>query len=121
MSSAEKALWLLEDRRHGYTGTTIRVPESFSTMPPTYDPYPAMVAGPGRYPMSRPAGKSAGAALVSTFFLGPLGLCYLSVSTGLAATALTVGLLIASGNAVVLAVVWPVAMLLALIYATDRR
>jgi hypothetical protein len=120
MRGADNVLRLPVDRRHGYIGT-IHAPKSFSTLPPAYAPYPPLVSGPGRYPLTRPSGKTAGAAVLWTFILGPLGLCYLSTAAGLLSTALTAGLLIVSGSAVVLAVVWPVAMLLSLIYATDRR
>jgi hypothetical protein len=132
MRSADNVLWLVEDRRHGPTASTTHAPKSFSTKPVAIAPHPALISGgwynsaaqevvgPGRYPVPRPPDRTARAALRWTFFLGPLGLCYLSTTAGLLATALTAGLLVLTGSAVVLAVIWPVVMLLSVITATDR-
>lgn len=132
MRSAENVLWRLEDRRRP-ASPTLQAPKSFSRKPAVFAPHPPLVSGgwyntadqevvgPGRYPVPRRTAKTAGAALLWTSFLGPLGLCYLSTVAGLAATTLTAATLILSGNAVVLAVIWPVAMLLSLLHVTSRR
>lgn len=135
MRNAENVLWRVEDRRYLVTTPTLptlRAPKSFSSKPAVFAPHPPLVSGgwyngagqevvgPGRYPVTRPTDKSAGAALLWTFFFGPLGLSYLSPTAGVWATALTAGLLVVSGSALVLAVVWPLVMLGSLVAATDR-
>jgi hypothetical protein len=77
------------------------------------------VVGPGRYPVPRPPAKSVKAALLWTFFLGPLGLCYVSPIGGLIATAVSVTA-ITFGGASLTAVIWPVVMVLSLA-ALPRR
>lgn len=133
MRSAEIVLGRLEDRRHLPASPTLQAPKSFSTKPVVFAPHPPLVSGgwyngadqeivgPGRYPVQRPADKTAGAALLWTLLLGPLGLCYLSTGAGLGVTALTAGVLVLSGSAVALAIVWPVVMLLSVLYATGRH
>ncbi|MFD9891751.1 hypothetical protein ACFWY9_20625 [Amycolatopsis sp. NPDC059027] len=102
-------------------------PRSFGIYPKPFTPHPPLVSGgwyqgagrevvgPGRYPVDRPAGKSAGAALLWTVVFGPLGLCYFSVAGGLVAAAVAAAIVIAAGSAVLLAVIWPVSMVLALV------
>jgi hypothetical protein len=132
MRSAETVLGRLADRRHSESGRTMHTPKSFSTKPVAFAPHPPLVsggwyngsdqeiAGPGRYPVPRPKDKTAGSALLWTFFFGPLGLCYLSVNAGVAATALTAAALILSGSAIALAVIWPIVMLLSVLHTTGR-
>jgi hypothetical protein len=132
MGSAENMLWLVEDRRFVPTATGSHPPKSFSITPVAVAPCPPLVSGgwyngadhevvgPGRYPVPRPTDKTAGAALMWTFFFGPLGLCYRSTTAGTWATAVTAGMLVAFGSAVVLAVIWPLAMLLSLVYPANR-
>jgi hypothetical protein len=63
-----------------------------------------------------------GAALVWTFFFGPLGLFYRSTTAGIVATALSLALLIATGSALTLAAIWPTVMFLsAFRQGTDNR
>ncbi|GAB3432935.1 hypothetical protein [Actinophytocola sediminis] len=133
MRSAENVLWRLEDRRYLAGAPAQRAPKSFSSKPVAFAPHPPLVsggwytsaarelAGPGRYPVPRPPAKTAGAALRWTLLFGPLGLGYLSPTAGSLATALTLGLLAVTGSVTVLAVIWPVAMLLSLLYATNGR
>ncbi len=132
MRSAETVLGRLADRRHSVAGRTMHTPKSFSTKPVVFAPHPPLVSGgwyngsdqeivgPGRYPVPRPKDKTAGSALLWTFFFGPLGLCYLSVNAGVAAAALTAAALILSGSAIALAVIWPVVMLLSVLHTTGR-
>lgn len=133
MRSAENVLWRLEDRRHLPAGPTLQAPKSFSRKPPVFAPHPPLVSGgwysgadqevvgPGRYPVPRPTGKTAGAALLWALLFGPLGLCYLSPAAGILAAAATAAMLALSGSAVALAVIWPVVMLLSPILVTSRR
>ena len=112
---------------------TLRTPKSFGTKPVVFAPHPPLasggwykgadqeILGPGRYPVRQPADKRAGSALLWTFFLGPLGLCYLSPAAGLAVSALTAIVLAVVWNLAALAVVWPLAMVLALVFATNRH
>jgi hypothetical protein len=60
------------------------------------------------------------AALVLTAILGPAGLCYLSATTGLVATALAATILVVSGaGAAPLLVIWPLSMMWAAIGASS--
>lgn len=132
MRNAENIRWRVEDRRYLVT-PTLHAPKSFSSQPRAFAPHPPLVsggwysgtvredAGPGRYPVHHPTDKSAGAALLWTLLLGPLGLCYLSTSAGTIVTALTVVLLAVSGNPLVLAVIWPTVMVASLVFATNRH
>ncbi|MCT2584312.1 hypothetical protein [Actinophytocola gossypii] len=132
MRSAELALGRLENQRH-LPSPTLQTPKSFGTTPVVFAPHPPLVSGgwykgadqeihgPGRYPMPRPVEKRAGSALLWTFFLGPLGLCYLSPAAGLGVSALTAIVLAVSWNLQFLAVVWPLVMVLAVLVATNRR
>lgn len=132
MRSAEIILGRLEDRRHLAPVVTLSTPRSVSQTPAVYLPYPSRhpdgwyhgpdqaVRGSGGSARRAPARKSATTALFWTLVLGPLGLSYLSTGAGIAATALTVGVLLLSGSAVALAVIWPVAMLLSLLYVSGR-
>ncbi|HEV2778310.1 MAG TPA: hypothetical protein VGX25_02820 [Actinophytocola sp.] len=62
------------------------------------------------------------AALVLTAIFGPVGLCYLSVTTGLIATALaTVILVISNAGAAPLLVLWPLSMVWAVIGTNSLR
>jgi hypothetical protein len=76
--------------------------------------------GPGRHPLRNPADRSVGSAVALTLIGGPLGLFYTSVPGGLIGTALTVLAVLAIGPEVLL-VVWPLAMLLAAITASQRH
>jgi hypothetical protein len=129
MRSAEIILGRFEDRRHLTPVATLVTPQSVSQTPVVYLPHPSRhpdgwYHGPDQavrgYAAHRSADKTAGAALLWTLLLGPLGLCYLSTGAGLAATGLTAAIVILSGSAVALAVIWPVAMLLSLLYASGR-
>lgn len=62
--------------------------------------------------MARQAQKSMAAALLWTLGFGPLGLCYLSGAGGLVAAAVAAVVFLA-GGAPTLAIIWPVAMVLA--------
>lgn len=110
------------DLAPGHRGT----PKSLASTPAVYPPHPPLMSGgwyrgladqeaigPGRFPVPPTDRKSLRTALFLATLGGPLGLCYRSVAAGLLATALTAGLLLATGNVLVLAVVWPVAMVLA--------
>ncbi len=101
-------------------------PKSFGRRPVFFAPHPALVSGgwyqgddhevpgPGRYAVPRPPAKSAKAALLWILFAGPLGLCYVSPVGGLIAAAVSV-MAITAGGGWLAAVLWPVAMVLALI------
>lgn len=133
MRSAEMMLGRFEDRRHVPPGPTLQTPKSSATTPVVFAPHPPLmsggwyqsagqeIVGPGRYPVPRPQDKSAGAALLSTFFFGPLGLCYLSTTAGLLSAGLTAGLLVLAGSALPLAVIWPLVMVVSVLAATNRR
>ncbi|MEV6910363.1 hypothetical protein [Amycolatopsis sp. NPDC051071] len=121
MRSAESVL-----RRPENEGPDPRTPKSFGRRPASFAPHPPLmsggwyqgddheVLGPGRYAVPRPPAKSAKAALLWTLFAGPLGLCYVSPVGGLIASAVSVTAITVAG-AWLVAVLWPVAMVLALI------
>jgi len=133
MRSAETVLGQLADRRHPAASPTMHTPKSFGTKPTVFAPHPPLVSGgwyngsdqeivgPGRYPVPRPKDKTAGSALLWTFFFGPLGLCYLSATAGLGATAAAAAAVVLSGSATALAIIWPVVMLLSFLYTTGRH
>jgi len=133
MRSAVNVLWRVEDRRRVAVTPTPLAPKSFSHTPVLFVPHPPLVsggwyrgagqevAGPGRYPVARPADKTAGAALLWTFFFGPLGLGYLSTTAGVLATALSAGVLVIAGSTLTLAVIWPLVMIVSVVAATNRR
>ncbi|GAA4533410.1 hypothetical protein [Amycolatopsis samaneae] len=121
MRSAEDVL------RRPVGGNRGPVPQSSARWPSAFEPHPPLVSGgwyqcadqevtgPGRYPVDRPVGRSAGAALFWTTLLGPLGLCYFSFAGGLVAAVLAAAIVVATGSVVLLAVIWPVCMALALL------
>ena len=97
---------------------------SSAAVPDVIPPHPALVSGgwyhglpsegvgPGRMPLTAQRRKSAGLAFVLSMLLGPVGLCYVSVNVGLAATALTaVTLLVTGAGFVPLLVIWPLCVL----------
>ncbi|HJP74438.1 MAG TPA: hypothetical protein VJ914_09220 [Pseudonocardiaceae bacterium] len=122
----------LEDLIESPAGNAWRTPRSTAVRPATSAPHPPLVSGgwyqgvdqevpgPGRYPMARPARKSMAAALLWTLFLGPLGLCYLSAASGLVAAAATAVVFLA-GGALTLAIIWPIAMILAFLAVWRQR
>jgi hypothetical protein len=128
MRGAELSPERLVGQLHLRAGT----PGSFSAEPTTSAPYPPLVsggwyqgveqevAGPGRYPMARPAEKSAVAAVLWVLFFGPLGLCYLSVAGGLIAAAATVVVIMAGGG-LTLAIIWPIAIVSAVLAVRRQR
>ncbi|HEX2134003.1 MAG TPA: hypothetical protein VHH15_20855 [Actinophytocola sp.] len=132
MRSAELALGQLDNHRH-LPRPTLQTPKSFGTKPVVFAPHPPLVSGgwykgvdqevlgPGRYPVAQPADRSAGSALLWTFLLGPLGLCYLSPAAGLATSALTAIVLAVSWHPLSLAVIWPLVMALSVLVATNRH
>jgi hypothetical protein len=99
--------------------------EALGAIPAAIPPHPPLVSGgwyrslaqrevlgPGRYPVDRPARRSAGAALMLTFVFGPVGLCYVSPVAGLIATMATATMLILSGAGFALLFVgWSLAVL----------
>jgi hypothetical protein len=85
---------------------------STAAIPAAIQPHPPMAAGPGRVPLDQRAPKSVGLAFVLSVLFGPVGLCYVSVNVGIAATALTaVTLLVAEAGFVPLLVIWPLAVI----------
>lgn len=131
MDSAGSVMERRKDHRHAPPGPSPRTPKAFGRRPAAFAPHPPLVSGgwyqgadhevtgPGRYPVPRPADKSAKTALRLTVVFGPLGLCYLSTVGGLVAAVAAV-VAIAIGGAVMVAVIWPVAMALSLL-ALPRR
>lgn len=81
--------------------------------PPSLGPSTGNVAGP-------PTDKSVGAALVLTFFFGPLGLFYLNV---LGAVLATIGTAIVAFFTVgfALFIIWPICMIWAAIAAGKKH
>jgi hypothetical protein len=108
------------------TGLSWQTPRSYAVKPAAFAPYPPLVSGgwyrsvdqevlgPGRYPVAAPVKKSAVTAVLLTLLFGPLGLCYLSAIGGLVATAVTVVVAMA-WTVPTLAIIWPVAMGLAIL------
>lgn len=85
---------------------------STAAIPVAIPPHPPLAAGPGRMPLNQRAPKSVGLAFVLSVLFGPVGLCYVSVNVGVAATALTaVVLLVAEAGFVPLLVIWPLAVI----------
>jgi hypothetical protein len=85
---------------------------STAVTPVAIPPHPPLVSGPGRISSSEGAPKSVGLAFVLSMLFGPVGLSYVSVNVGIAATALTaVTLLVAGAGFVPLLVIWPLAVL----------
>lgn len=103
-------------------GNTSRTQRSSAVKPTSSAPHHGVdqgVSGPGRYP-ARPVRKSIVAALLWTLFFGPLGLFYLSAASGLVAAA-TAAVVFLAGGALTLAVIWPIAMILAFLTVWRRR
>jgi hypothetical protein len=132
--SAEMALSRVADRRHPVADTEPRTPRSFATKPAAYLPHPPLISGgwyhrssgqeaigPGRYAVPAAGDRTVGAALVWTFFFGPLGLFYRSTTGGVVATALSLALLIATGSAMTLAAIWPTVMVLSAFPTRNRQ
>lgn len=132
MRGAELSPESREDRHRPPIGFTSRPPTSFPPKPVVFAPHPPLksggwyqgaeqeVDGPGRYPMARPVQKSRRAALLWTLFFGPLGLSYVSVACGLIAAAVA-AVVILAGGILTLAIIWPVAMVLAVLAVPRRR
>ncbi|MFI9452309.1 hypothetical protein [Amycolatopsis sp. NPDC052450] len=126
MRSAESVMGRPKDHRHLPAEENPRTPKAFGRRPAFFAPHPPLmsggwyqgadheVLGPGRYPVPRPTAKSVKAALLWALFLGPLGFCYLSPVGGLIATAVSVTA-ITFGGAPLVAVIWPVVMVLSLV------
>jgi hypothetical protein len=91
-------------------------PKSSARTPLVVTPHP-----PLPHPERLVGDKTVGAALLWTFLCGPLGLCYLGLSAGITATALTAVAVVLAGSAVPLAVIWPLTMVLSVLQATGRR
>ncbi|ANN20099.1 hypothetical protein SD37_33860 [Amycolatopsis orientalis] len=131
MRSAESVMGPPKEHGRPHAGSDPLTPKAFGRRPAFFAPHPPLmsggwyqgadheVVGPGRYPVPRPPAKSVKAALLWTLFLGPLGFCYVSPIGGLVATAVSVTA-ITFGGASVLAVIWPVVMVLSLA-ALPRR
>ncbi len=131
MRSAGSVMEPRKDHRHVAAGPNPRTPKAFGRRPTAFVPHPPLISGgwyqrtdhevdgPGRCPVRRPVEKSAKVALRLTLVFGPLGLCYLSTVGGLAAAAVGAAT-IAFGGVAMVAVIWPVAMVLALL-ALPRR
>ena len=100
------------------------VPRSHATAPTAFPPHPPLQSGgwyhasmieapgPGRPPVVIRAKKSLGVAVVLGVLFGPLGLCYLSLALGLAATALT-AVVVGYAGLPALLLLWPVSILVA--------
>jgi hypothetical protein len=85
---------------------------STAAVPAAIAPHPPLLSGPGRFPLAKPTRKSVGLALVLSVLFGPIGLLYVSINVGLAATAVSAAtLVIAGAGAVPLLVIWPLAVL----------
>jgi hypothetical protein len=108
-----------------WTRSTAEIPAVIPPHPPLlsggwYHGQPSEQTGPGRYPLTRPARKSVGLALVLSVLFGPAGLCYVSANVGLVATALTAATLVVAGAGLTpLLVIWPLAVL-ASVWGTGR-
>lgn len=128
MRGAELSPEWLVGQRHPRAG----MPGSFSAKPTISAPCPPLVSGgwyqcaeqevvgPGRYPVARQVEKSAVAAVVFTLCFGPLGLCYLSVAGGLIAAAGT-ALAVMAGGVLTLAIIWPIAIVVAVLAMRRQR
>ncbi|RSN42930.1 hypothetical protein DMC64_25935 [Amycolatopsis sp. WAC 04197] len=131
MHSAESVMGRPKDHRRLPVGQNPRTPKAFGRRPAFFAPHPPLmsggwyqgddheVVGPGRYPVPRPPAKSAKAALLWALFLGPLGLCYVSPVGGLIATAVSITA-ITFGGAALVAVIWPVVVVLSLAALSGR-
>lgn len=131
MGSAGSVMERRKDHRHATAGPSPRTPKAFGRRPVAFAPHPPLISGgwyqgtdhevtgPGRYPVPRPQVKSAKTAVRSALVFGPLGICYLSPIGGLVATVAAVAA-IALGGAVMVAVVWPMAVVISLL-ASPRR
>jgi len=120
-----------KDHRHVPAEENPRTPKAFGRRPASFAPHPPLmsggwyqstdheVVGPGRYAVPRPPAKSAKTALRWALFSGPLGLFYVSPVGGLIATAVSVAA-ITLGGASLLAVIWPVVMVLSLALSSGR-
>ena len=121
--------------RHRKNGPERRpAPKDFSgSTPAAIPPHPPLVSGgwyrslvrrevlgPGRYPLEAPVDRSVGAAVALSAVIGPLGICYSSVTVGMIAIGVTAVALVLFGI-VALLVVWPVAIAVAGLSARWRH
>ncbi|MBN6041076.1 hypothetical protein [Amycolatopsis sp. 195334CR] len=116
MRTAESVRRRSTDRRRTPPLPHPGTPRSLAVSPAVVLPHPPLGWEPAAV---RALGKSLGTALTWTLVFGPLGLCYLSIAFGLVATTAAVVAVVVGGAALV-AVIWPVAMVLALL-TTPRR
>jgi hypothetical protein len=122
-----------------HTKTTTEViqarwtPRRQTTKPAVFPPHPPLQSGgwyrgstveapgPGRPPVVTRQEKSVGLAVLLTVLFGPLGLCYLSVSSGLVATVVVVAVLGQVGAGFLpLVVLWPL-IVAAAAWGASRR
>ncbi|MGC7098417.1 hypothetical protein ACPZ19_27420 [Amycolatopsis lurida] len=126
MRTAESVRRRSVDRRRTPPLPNPWTPKSFAMSPPVVVPHPPLawerpdLAVPRRLPAFRSVGKTPGMALTWALLLGPLGLCYLSIMFGLVATMAAV-VAIVVGGAVLVAVIWPAAVMLALLAFQRQR
>lgn len=123
MRSAESTRRRPVDQRRTPPPPNPLTPKSSAMRPAVVIPHPPLgwtPPEPPRRPAFRSVGKSGRTAFTWTLLFGPLGLCYLSVALGLVATMAAV-VAIVLGGAALLAVIWPVSMILALLAAQPRN